>query len=77
MGWGHALDEPLSSHLSSVIVAMTTFKPDRPSSDSPPEPRQRLREIYHVLVECRDEREQRRVYEELKAKGLKCRVLTL
>jgi hypothetical protein len=57
---------------------MTTFKPNQPASDSSSAPRrQSLREVYHVLVECRDEREQRRVYEELKAKGLKCRVLTL
>jgi hypothetical protein len=57
---------------------MTTFNPQQPSSDSPSGPRrQRLREVYHVLVECRDEREQRRVYEELKAQGVKCRVLTL
>ncbi|HVA46488.1 MAG TPA: hypothetical protein VNH11_08950 [Pirellulales bacterium] len=57
---------------------MTTFNPRRPSSQSPPaRRRQRIGEIYHVLVECADEREQRRVYEELKARGLKCRVLTL
>lgn len=54
---------------------MTTFNPRQPSSNG--RPAQQQREIYHVLVECRDEREQRRVYEELKAKGLKCRVLTL
>jgi hypothetical protein len=57
---------------------MTTFNPQQPSSESrPASRRQRIGEIYHVLVECRDEREQRRVYEELKAKGLRCRVLTL
>lgn len=57
---------------------MTTFNPRQPSSDSRPAPRrQQIGEIYHVLVECRDEREQRRIYEELKARGLKCRVLTL
>jgi hypothetical protein len=65
-------------HPSSFIPPMTTFNPQQPSSNGRPAPRrQRLREIYHVLVECHDEREQRRVYEELKAKGLKCRVLTL
>jgi hypothetical protein len=57
---------------------MTTFRPHQPSSNGQPVPRQqRIREVYHVLVECADEREQRRIYEELKAKGLKCRVLTL
>jgi hypothetical protein len=57
---------------------MTTFNPQQASSDGRASPRrERLCEVYHVLVECVDEREQRRVYEELKAKGLKCRVLTL
>lgn len=57
---------------------MTTFNPRRPSSNGRVTQRsERIREIYHVLVECANEREQRRVYEELKAKGLKCRVLVL
>jgi hypothetical protein len=56
---------------------MTTFNPQQPSSNGRPPRQQRIREVYHVLVECADEREQRRVYLELKAKGLKCRVLTL
>jgi hypothetical protein len=57
---------------------MTTFNPRQPSSEPRTAPRrQEIGEIYHVLVECRDEREQRRLYEELKACGLKCRVLTL
>jgi hypothetical protein len=55
---------------------MTTFNPKQPSSDSPSR-QPRVRECYHLLVECADEREQRRIYEELKARGLKCRVLTL
>lgn len=64
--------------ISSLIILMTTFNPQQPSSNGNPAPRSpRLREVYHVLVECCDEREQRQVYEELRAKGLKCRVLTL
>lgn len=57
---------------------MTTFNPRQTSSQSRRAARQQqIGEIYHVLVECRDEREQRRIYEELKARGLKCRVLAL
>jgi hypothetical protein len=57
---------------------MTTFNPQQIRLDTHAAASgERVREVYHVLVECRDEREQRRVYEELKAKGLKCRVLTL
>jgi hypothetical protein len=56
---------------------MTTFNPRQPSSNGGPRRQQHVREVYHVLVECRDEREQRRLFEELKARGLKCRVLTL
>jgi len=32
---------------------------------------------FHVIVECKDEREQRKVYEDLTEKGFECRVLTL
>jgi hypothetical protein len=33
--------------------------------------------IFDVLVECRDEAQQRALYERLTAEGLSCRVLTL
>ena len=33
--------------------------------------------IYRVVVECTSERDQRRVYERMRAEGRKCRVLTL
>ena len=36
-----------------------------------------IAEAYSVLVECADERQQRQLYEQLQAQGLKCRVLTL
>jgi len=33
--------------------------------------------IYEVVVQCRDEREQRVVYERMRVEGFRCRVLTL
>lgn len=50
----------------------------QPKSKRPPAPRSdKTTDAYHVLVQCVDERQQRRVYEQLKAQGLRCRVLTL
>jgi hypothetical protein len=34
-------------------------------------------ELYQIVVECRDEDEQQALYEQLKAQGYQCRVLTL
>jgi hypothetical protein len=36
-----------------------------------------IRETYQIVVECRDEPEQRGLYERLAADGFKCRVLSL
>ena len=36
-----------------------------------------LREHFHLLVKCRDENEQRQLYEHLTATGHDCRVLSL
>jgi hypothetical protein len=42
---------------------------------SPPEPA--LDDLFQVVVECRDEAQQRAVYERLTSEGFRCRVLTL
>jgi hypothetical protein len=34
-------------------------------------------EIYQIIVECRDEKDQQKVYERMRAEGYRCRVLTL
>jgi hypothetical protein len=34
-------------------------------------------EIYQIVIECRHEREQRAVFERMRAEGFQCRVLTL
>lgn len=48
------------------------------SSDVVPPPTEpQLNELFQIVVECRDEAQQREVYERLTAEGLSCRVLTL
>ncbi len=42
-----------------------------------PPPEVEVPEAFEVVVYCRDENEQREVYERLKADGLKCRILNL
>jgi hypothetical protein len=37
----------------------------------------RVVEVYEVLVECRDEEEQRELFERLRGEGLKVRLLVL
>jgi hypothetical protein len=39
--------------------------------------RDRVPEIYQVVVECRHEREQQAVFERMRGEGFRCRVLTL
>lgn len=34
-------------------------------------------EVFHVVVECRDEAEQEMVFERLRGQGLRCRVVTM
>jgi hypothetical protein len=36
-----------------------------------------LPEVYQLVVECASERDQRRLYERMRAEGRQCRVLTL
>ena len=39
--------------------------------------REKVPEIYQVVVECRHEREQQAVFERMRGEGYRCRVLTL
>ena len=44
-----------------------------------PHPQKRpcvLRPLFRLVVDCRDEADQKRVYEHLTAQGRKCRILT-
>jgi hypothetical protein len=44
---------------------------------SEPRPEVNIPESYQVVVECRDEDDQQRVFERMRAEGYRCRVLTL
>ena len=47
----------------------------RPTKTKPE--RDKVPEIYQVVIECRHEREQRAVFERMRGEGFRCRVLTL
>ena len=47
----------------------------RPSEFRPRTEADRLVDTYQVVVECRDEQEQRNIYERLSSEGLQCRLL--
>jgi ParB-like chromosome segregation protein Spo0J len=54
--------------------------PPRPALEGPDEqspPEVPVPEVFQVVVECRDEADQKSVFERLTAEGLKCRLLTL
>lgn len=58
-------------------------KPSRSPDRSPKQGREKARPqrvcpaLYQVVVECQDEREQQRLYEQLRQKGYPCRLLML
>jgi len=51
-------------------------RPELESREQPP-PEVALPEVFQVVVECRDEADQKAVFERLTAEGLKCRLLML
>jgi len=60
------------------MAVHTTFsKADHPPKDQgrPPANSSTMRDRFQLLVECCDEREQRELFDELKARGCECRVL--
>ncbi len=71
----------LDSHLQLAagftpeeMAALTVGLTDVPTADSGEIP---LRQVFEVAVECRDEDDQRDIYERLTQEGRKCRVLTI
>ncbi len=52
------------------------IKPPRRDSAAPP-PSKYIPALFQVVVQCRDEAEQREVYERMTAEGRKCRLLML
>jgi hypothetical protein len=57
------------------MLSSTSPWEDQPSQERPPEVE--IPESYQVMVECKDEAEQKALYERLTAEGLICRLLTL
>ena len=55
------------------MIEIPKIEEEKPEKDISDE----LKEAYQVVVECEDEEQQERVFEQLNEMGLKCRVLTL
>ena len=51
--------------------------PELEGSDEAPPPDVPIPEVFQVVIECRDEADQKQVFERLSAEGMKCRLLTL
>jgi hypothetical protein len=62
-----------------LLAATTTELPrdDSPLAEAQERPAVEIPELYQLLVECADEAEQQALYEELSARGLKIRVVSL
>ena len=68
------IDELATGFSDREIEALLARKDDGDGDDG----RQKtIGESFTVMVECADESEQRAVFEEMKGKGFKCRVLTM
>jgi hypothetical protein len=52
-------------------------KRNRQPSSNQPIPRQKSIELYHVIIHCRDEPQQRELYERLRREGHRCRLTVL
>ncbi len=76
-----ARDIEFESPVLQQLLAETTQAADNPPQESPPETETSavdpVPELFQVLVECRDEDDQRTLFERLSAEGYTCRLLTL
>ena len=77
-------EEKLQQLLQNVqtqdqAVASLLAELGRAAAPAEPEPAGQIHlpELYQVLVQCRDEEDQRQLYERLQQEGYSCRVLTL
>lgn len=59
--------------LDSLFDELARRPPPAPAAA----PAVELRELFHVVVECRDEDQQREIYERLSGEGVTCRLLTM
>ncbi|MEX2138671.1 MAG: hypothetical protein WD894_05380 [Pirellulales bacterium] len=53
------------------------IKPKRPFLTARPNPKQMPLELYQVIIHCRDEDQQRELYDRLRCEGLRCRLTVL
>lgn len=54
-----------------------SHRPSEPRTEGNNGRHRRLRDLYQIVVDCRDEHQQRRLYEHLTNRGHRCKVLTL
>jgi len=71
--------ETESAALKEVLDGLLRGQGPVPEDDPPqgPPPEVAVAEAYQVVIECRDEAEQKNVYERMIAEGYTCRLLTL
>jgi hypothetical protein len=67
--------EAVQAVLDGILSASWPELEDAPEAGAPAEVE--IPEVYRVVVECRDEDDQRAVYERLTSEGLKCRLSML
>ncbi len=63
--------------LHELLMSLADSRPPEPFSGSIPGGEIEIPECYQVVVECRDEEDQRQVYEQMAGSGYACRLLTL
>ncbi len=73
----HQLLQNVETQDEAVAEMLQQLSAQEPSTIPTEEKEVHVPELYQVLVQCRDEEEQRRLYERLQSEGYTCRVLTL
>jgi len=68
-------NESIRSLITQMLAEENLPSDGQPDRDEPAEVE--IPEAFQVVIECRDEAEQKDVFERLAAEGLKCRLLTL
>jgi len=79
-GFGELLEsigEANALDLSDNDATETDEELDESDDDDEPAEAQATADEYNVVIQCRDEQQQRELYDELKGRGLACRLLTV
>lgn len=69
--------ETESEAVQKVLDEMLAAPEDTPEDPGETPPEVPIPEVFQVVVECRDEADQKDVFERLTSEGLKCKLLTL